>query len=203
MKLHYADPSPYARKVRVLAHETGLLARLELMSDVVSPVQPNSELGKQNPLMKVPTLVTDDGVALFDSPVICQYLDSLHSGPKLVPSQGPARWRALRLEALADGITDAALLWRYETVLRPEERQWSAWIDGQLAKVTQGLDQVEREAEQLEGEVTVGQIALACSIDWMEFRKVGGALRDGRPQLFSWYGRFASRPSMLATAPKR
>ena len=202
MKLFYADPSPFARKVRVVAHETGQVAKLELVTAPVNPVEPNKDVAKHNPLVKVPTLITDDGETLFDSSVICQYLDSLHGGAKLVPERGAARWKALRLEALADGMTDAGILSRYETLLRPEDKRWTPWVDGQIGKLKAGLDQAEREAGELEGPLTIGQIALGCALGWMEFRKVGGDIRKGHPKLFHWYDRFAKRPSMQETQPK-
>jgi glutathione S-transferase len=108
----------------------------------------------------------------------------------------------LRLEALADGMVDAGILTRYETILRPEEKRWTSWVDGQLGKLRAGLDQAEREAAGLEGPITLGQIALGCALGWMEFRKVGGDIRSGHPKLLQWYDRFAKRPSMQETQPK-
>ena len=202
MKLYYSATSPYVRKVHVIAREAGVADRIELAPTVANALQPNVELAKDNPLMKLPTLVTDDGIALFDSPIISQYLVSLPGGAKLLPASGPARWRAMRLEALGDGITDAGMLSRGETATRPEDKRWSAMAEGQLTKVRQGLDMVERNAGELDEPVNIGQISLACGIGWLEFRAVGGDLRAGRPRLFAWYDRFAARPSMAATAPK-
>jgi len=124
MKLRHAAASPFVRKVMVVAHEHGLLGRIELVPTSVSPVQANAGLAAENPLMKVPSLVTDDGQVLFDSPVICEYLDGLATGRKLFPAAGPARWAALRQQALGDGILDAVILCRYE-LTRPEDRRWS------------------------------------------------------------------------------
>lgn len=201
MKLYYAASSPYVRKVMVTAIETGLDKKIELVTSTASPVQPNAELAKANPLMKIPALTTDRGEPLYDSYVICEYLDSLHGGPKLLPT-GDARWPVLRLHALATGITDAGLLCRYEEMLRKPEQQLDAWRQGQLAKVNQGLDMLEREAQQLKGPLNLGQIAAACAIGWLEFRKPAGDIRKGRPNLFAWYDEFAKRPSMVATQPK-
>ncbi len=144
MKLRHAAGSPFVRKVMVLAHEHGIVDRIELVPTAVSPVQANDGLAPENPLMKVPSLVTDDGQTLFDSPVICEYLDNLASGRKLFPAAGPARWTALRQQALGDGILDALILCRYETV-RPEDKRWSGWTEGQMRKAHQGLAAVERE----------------------------------------------------------
>ncbi len=202
MKLHYSPLSPYARKVLVLAHETGLAAKLELLSAVVSPIKPNLEYARDNPLMKVPSLVTDGGEALYDSRVICEYLDSLHGGRKLFPPEGGARWRALRQAALADGIVDAAILCRYEETTRPVEKRSSEWVEGQALKVRHGLDALEAEVETLSSPLDIGQIAIACALGYLEFRKPVGENRPGRPRLFKWYDAFAQRPSMQASAPK-
>lgn len=202
MKLYFSGASPYVRKVMVAAIETGLDKKIESMPTTVVPVKPNAELARDNPLMKVPTLVTDGGEALFDSRVICEYLDSLHDGRKLVPASGGERWRVLRLQALGDGILDAGIITRYELAIRPQEKQWSDWIAGQTKKITQGLDLAESESAQLAGPINLGQIAIACAIGWLEFRKPVGDIRAGRPKLFKWYDEFVKRPSMQATAPK-
>lgn len=202
MKLYYSGASPYVRKVMVTAIETGLDKRIEPVPTNVMPHKPNADIARDNPLMKVPTLVADGGEVLYDSRVICEYLDSLHDGRKLIPAGGGERWRILRLQALGDGILDAGLLARYETFLRPENLRWNEWVAGQSTKVTQGLDAIEAEAELLSGPVNLGQIAVACAIGWLEFRKPVGDIRPGRPKLFKWYDAFVQRPSMQATLPK-
>ncbi len=202
MKLFYSPASPYARKVLVLAHETGLTNRVEVVAASVAPTKPEPTISKSNPLAKIPTLVTDDGVPLYDSRVICEYLDSLHGGRKMYPAAGPARWTTKRLEALGDGMTDAGILARYEVSMRPADKQWPEWIAGQSAKVQQALDVLEGEVAGFAGEPDIGQISVACSIGWLEFRKPAGDNRAGRPKLFAWYDNFAKRPSMAATAPK-
>ncbi|MGQ0662200.1 MAG: glutathione S-transferase N-terminal domain-containing protein [Pseudomonadota bacterium] len=201
MKLHYSAASPFVRKVMITAIETGLDARIEKVPTAVMPLQPNAELAKANPLMKVPTLVTDGGEALYDSGVICEYLDSLHAGPKLVPPAGPERWRVLRVQALADGIADAGILCRYEETARPADRRSKEWVEGQLKKVVQGLDILEGE-QALAGAADLGQIAVAAAIGWLEFRNVAGDIRAGRPRLFRWYEAFAKRASMMETVPR-
>src|SRR5262245_6652742 len=122
MKLYYSAASPFVRKVMVTAQECGLAGRVSQEPLSTIPTKPNAELAKINPLMKLPTLVDDDGTTLFESSLICQYLDTLHRGRRLVPESGPARWRTLKLEALADGVCDAGILMRYETVVRTEEQ---------------------------------------------------------------------------------
>ena len=175
--------------------------RIEEVSTVVLPWQPNNALARDNPLMKIPTLLTDGGEALFDSRVICEYLDSLHDGAKLVPASGGERWKTLRLNALGDGITDAGILCRYES-MRPADKQWSDWTKGQLAKVHAGLDELEAHVDELAGPARLGPIAVACALGWLEFRAVAGDIRSRRPRLFAWYDAFAKRPSMQATIPK-
>jgi len=200
VKLYFSAASPYVRKVMVTAIETGLDKKIQQVPTSVVPTKPNADIARDNPLMKVPTLVTDGGEALFDSRVVCEYLDSLHDGRKLIPASGGDRWRVLRMQALGDGILDAGIISRYELAIRPQEKQWSDWLAGQAKKITQGLDLAE--TENLGGPLNLGQIAIACAIGWLEFRKPIGDIRPGRPKLFAWYDEFAKRPSMQATVPK-
>jgi glutathione S-transferase len=202
MKLYYSGASPFVRKVMAVAIEAGVDKKIEQVPTSVVPTQPNLELAKENPLMKLPTLITDDGMALFDSYVICEYLDSLSKGTKLLPPPGPARWSALTLHAAATGITEAGLLCRYEEAVRKPEARSKEWVDGQLAKVRAGLDNLEHNPKPLEGPVNLGHIATGCAIGWLEFRKPAGDIRQGRPKLFAWYDKFVQRPSMQATLPK-
>ncbi|MBI3452226.1 MAG: glutathione S-transferase N-terminal domain-containing protein [Rhodospirillales bacterium] len=202
MKLFYSTASPYVRKVMVTAIETGLDKKIETVPTAVAPHKPNLDYARNNPLMKVPALVTDGGETLYDSRVICDYLDSLHDGAKLIPLSGGGRWQVLRTQALSDGILDAGLACRYETALRPTEKQWPDWLSGQHEKINQGFDALEADIDQLGGPINLGQIAVACAIGWLEFRNVAGDLRKSRPKLFKWYEAFAKRPSMAATAPK-
>ena len=200
MKLHYSAASPYVRKVMVTAIETD--GRIETVATAVAPTKPNPDLARENPLMKVPTLVTDDGRVLYDSRVICEYLDSQHAGVRLVPASGPDRWRVLTWQAMADGITDAGLLCRYEVAMRAEDKRSAEWTAGQMVKVNQGLDMAENDAALLSGPINLGQIALACGIGWLELRNVAGDIRKSRPKLSQWYDAFCRRPSMQATTPK-
>ena len=201
MKLFFNAASPYVRKVRVCAREAGLDGKIEEIVTMVSPVQENASLSQANPLAKIPALVLDDGTALFDSPVICEYLDSLHSGRKLFPATGPARWTALRLQATGDGILDAGILCRYELAVRPKEFQWAGWVAGQKMKWRGGLDLLEREAGTLDGEPTIGSIAIGCTLGWLDFRYGDDDWRKNRPQLARWYEKFSARPSMQSTVP--
>ena len=201
MKLHYNVASPYARKVMAVAIETGQDDRIEPVTRTMSPVKPDADLAADNPLGKVPCLVTEDGAALYDSPVICEYLDSLHDGPKMFPAAGPARWRALRRQAEGDGIMDAAVLTRYETFLRPEERRWPEWIEGQKLKFRRALDALEAEAEDFGDTVDIGTITIGCALGYLDFRYGDEDWRATRPRLAAWFERFSERPSMARSAP--
>ena len=198
MKLRHAAASPFVRKVMVVAHEQGLLGRIELVPTNVSPVQANASLAAENPLMKVPSLLTDDGQVLFDSPVICEYLDGLAPGRKLFPVAGPARWTALRQQALGDGILDALILCRYETT-RPEDRRWSGWTDSQMQKAHQGIAAVERE--DLSGPRTIGHVTIGCMLGYLDFRFPDDGWRQRHPRLAGWYREVEQLPSMQATQP--
>ena len=202
MKLHYALASPYVRKVRAVAIELGLDDRIELLQRAVTPVSPEAELNADNPLGKIPCLVTDEGQALYDSRVICDYLDSRAAGRTMTPASGPARWTALRRQALADGILDAAVGTRYETFLRPEAHRWDAWIDAQKDKYRRALDHLEREADGFGELVDIGTISIACALGYLDFRYPDEGWRDHRPTLAAWYQTFAKRRSIAATAPE-
>jgi len=202
MKLLYSPLSPFVRKVMIVAIEHGLDGRIEKVTTATNPSVPNPDIARHNPLMKIPALVTDDGLELFESKVIVQYLDSLGGG-KLIPAGGKGRWKALRLEALADGLADAGILVRYELAMRPAPLQWKEWISGQLTKVGNALDALEREAADLEGPLNVGHIAVACACTWLEFRNVLPDARKSRPKLFAWLDKAnRERPSFAATMPK-
>jgi glutathione S-transferase len=198
MQLFYQTHSPYARKVLVMAHEAGLAARLQVLHHETSPTRRNDHVFAANPLGKVPVLITEDGVALFDSAVICDYLDGLHEGPRLIAAGGPARFRTLRLQALAQGIADAGIDLRWEEERRPVALRYPALAEGQRQKLTAAYDFLEREL-QFDGALELGQIALATALDWIVFRDLPD-FRRGRPHLAAWYAAFVRRPSMQATA---
>src|SRR3569833_70514 len=145
MKLLYQTHSPYARKVLVAAHEMGLYRHLAVIHNETSPTRRNPEVFALNPLGKVPVLICDDGTVLFDSNVICEYLDGLHEGPRLIPSQPQLRFRALRMQALAQGIADAGITARWESERRPAELRWPVMHDGQIQKVAAACDFLEQE----------------------------------------------------------
>lgn len=200
MKLYYANASPFVRKVMVLAIETGIADDIELATVAVTPTSPNADVCADNPVGKLPTLVRDDGGAMYDSRVICEYLDSLHGGRLMFPAGGDARWTALRRQALADGMMDAAVGARYETFLRPEALRWKDWVDGQMGKVGRGLDVLE--GEDLTDTLDIGTIAIACALGYMDFRYPDLGWRDTRPGLSAWFEEMAGRPSMMRTQPE-
>jgi glutathione S-transferase len=201
MKLHYSAASPFVRKVMAVAIETGLDGRLEPVARVTTPVKPDADLVGDNPLGKIPCLVTDDGAALYDSRVICEYLDSLHAGPKMFPGGGPARWIALRRQAEGDGIMDAGVLGRYETFVRPKEHRWSDWLEAQRQKFRRAMDALEGEAADLGRTIDIGTITIGCALGYLDFRYGDEDWRATRPKLAAWFERFAERPSMARTAP--
>ncbi len=200
MRLWQNPASPFARKVRIVARETGLLPRIEEIAMMVSPVSPNADLAAQNPLVKIPALQTDDGKVIYDSTVICEYLDSLHSGAKLIPADA-ARWDALRLQALCNGILEAAVLCRYETFVRPEAYRWDGWLNRQLTKIRNGLDALEAETVTWQGRFGIGQISAVCVLGYVDFRFASENWRASRPQLAAWYEPLKQRSSIVDTLP--
>lgn len=200
MTLYYSPSSPYARKVRVVAMETGLDKKIELVNAVLTPVASNADVDKHNPVGKIPVLAIK-GMDLFDSPVICEYLDTLHKGRKLIPRKGRERWVALRQQAMADGLLDAALLARYEGFLRPEDKRWPDWIQGQMKKIDGVLDQLEAEAKTLKGKLTLGTISVVCALGYLDFRFASHDWRSQRPKLAKWFATVSNTPSIKATVP--
>ncbi|MDR5759160.1 glutathione S-transferase N-terminal domain-containing protein [Caballeronia sp. LZ035] len=202
MQLMHAATSPFVRKVVIVAHELGLDARIEKVAATASPVKRNDVLGTLNPLCKLPTLVTDDGLTLFDSRVIAEYLcaQAAPDAPVLLPAEGAARWTVRRAEALGDGLLDAALLIRYEGA-RPEALQWDQWSSTQLLKVTAALDEIECMSNAFNVPVDLGQIAVACALGYLDFRFEALDWRTSRPAATAWFARFALRPSFAATRP--
>ena len=195
MRLHSTITSPYARKVWVVAYETDLISRIERL-----PTNPHADefLRTDNPLCRVPTLILDDGLALFNSPVICEYLDSLHSGSKLFPPTGDERWAALRLQALGDGMLDASLSRRMETI-RPASEQSQMWIARQIMAINAALDWLEARIPLLDGPINIGQIAIGCVLGYLDLRFPGEPWLDKRPGIAKWNTMFQERPSMIAT----
>lgn len=201
MKLHYATASPFARKVVVCMHELGLADRVEVVASAVTPVDPNAEINAVNAIGKIPTLVLDDGSGVFDSRVICEYLNTLSDG-SVFPAQGPERLKALRLQAVGDGICDTAVALRYETFLRPEAHRWPEFIASQKERLNRTFQQLEDELLGDLEDVHIGSIAVAAALGYIDFRMSDLGWRDGRPGLAAWYEAFSARPSMVATKPE-
>ena len=202
MKLWYAAASPFVRKVLILAHETGIIDQLEIVDAATTPLSPHEALQQDNPLGKIPTLVLEDGRSLFDSRVICEYLDGLHEGDRMFPESGDERMDALVTQSLGDGLMDAAVGIRYEQFLRPEEKQWDEWIDGQFRKISQSLDVLETWRGARIQDIHIGSIAVASALSYMDFRHGQFDWRDGRPVLTQMLATFSKRSSMLETDPQ-
>lgn len=196
MQLLYQTHSPYARKALVFAHEAGLAVRLQVIHQETSPTQRNATVFAQNPLGKVPVLLREDGDAIFDSDVICAYLDSL-AERSLYPAGGEEKWAALRLQALAQGLCDSGIALRWERTRRPEALRYEPLAQGHELKLRTTYDWLEDQAD-FSGEVHIGHIALATALDWLAFRELPD-FREGRPRLEKWFAGFAERPSMKAT----
>lgn len=190
--------SPFGRKARLAAAVLGLSERIELV--VADMFDDNDSLRQQNPLGKMPTLVLADGTTLYDSRVIAEYFDHLAGGGRLIPTEPAARFAALKLQAVGDGILDAGVLRRLETLFRAEGERSTRWLDYQTGKITRALDLLETEPPS-STEILVGEIAVACGLSFLEFR-FGDDWRAGRPRLAGWYQDFGTRcPGFAATAP--
>ena len=201
MKLHWSPRSPFVRKVMVFAHEAGLADRIEKIPTKVAMTQPNTELLKVNPLGKIPALTTDDGMVLYDSSVICEYLDTLHKGTKLIPRESEKHWQALRWHAMGDNMLDTLVLWRNET-LRHKAQQSPETIVGFLMKTQSSLDALEKEEPEIAtAPFGIGHIAIGVALGYIDFRFPDLRWRDGRPKLAAWYEFFAKRPSAANTEP--
>jgi glutathione S-transferase len=199
MQLFDNPASPFCRKVQVLLHETGQTDQVTLVSVVGHPTDPNTMPVSENPLGKIPTLVRPDGPAIYDSRVICRFLDA-RAGAGLYPEN--RLWETLTLEATADGIMDAAVLMVYENRSRAEGKQDPEWVESQWAKILRALGSLNgRWVSHLHGRLDVGQIAVACALGYLDFRHNDRDWRSGHDGLASWYADFSTRPSMQATNP--
>ncbi len=199
MKLHYSATSPYVRKVVVVAAETGLSDSIEWLTPATAGA---AAIGTVNPLAKVPALVTDDGVILYDSPVICEYLDSLHYGEKMFPAGGDARWTALRLQALGDGVLDAGLLIVMEGRREIEAERSAGFVDFQKRKIASALDALEAGASSLGDGPDIATITVGCALGYVDFRLGDLAWRSTRSALAAWFEGQSKRPAMAASVPK-
>lgn len=201
MKLYVSPASPFGRKASVVIAELGLGERVVQEPATVTPIARNADVARGNPLAKIPTLLLDDGSSLFDSPVICEYLDSLSRSPRFFPAAGAAKWTALRRQALADGLMDAAILLRYESAMRPEPLRWAEWTAGQNTKVVSALDAMEDDAVALGAGFDIGHVAYGCALGYLDLRFPDLEWRKGRSKLAAWSETVSARPSMVATTP--
>jgi len=201
MTLHWSPRSPYVRKVMIAIHEMGLQDRIRTVRTVTGGTTPHLELMKINPLGKIPTLEVGDGTVLYDSPVIIEYLDTLHTGAKLFPAAWPERMTAIRRHALGQGMLDAALLLLAEG-FRPAERQSQPHMDLWRLKLTTCVDALETEAEALAGSpYSVGHLAIGVALAYLDFRFAALSWRTGHPRLAQWHETFNARSAVLANMP--
>jgi glutathione S-transferase len=198
MQLHWSPKSPYVRKVMICAHEVGLAERIQLVRSVAAMLKPNARLMHDNPLSKIPTLVLDDGFTLFDSVVICEYLDELGRGT-LFPRQGLDKWQALRWHALGDGMLDAAILWRNE---RERAAALPALLEAFDLKMRAALKQLDDEAQALaETPFSIGHVAIGCALGYLDYRFDAFGWRAIAPRLAEWHAEVGTRPSFQTTEP--
>jgi glutathione S-transferase len=199
MILRSTPASPFGRKVRIAASVLGL--EPEITIEAADTNDPGDSLRRQNPLGKIPSLLDENGNAYFDSRVILDYLDYRAGGGRIVPADPAARFAALRLQALADGMMDASILTVYEARWRPAEKHDAKWLDHQAGKVARGLAALDQAPPAASATPTVGDIALACALGYRDFR-FNGAWRSDHPRLVAWLDDFAARvPAFAATKP--
>ncbi|NYT81779.1 glutathione S-transferase [Alcaligenaceae bacterium] len=200
MKIYFSSSSPFVRKCMVVAAELGLAEQIEKLPSAANPVTRDQIIVATNPLGQVPTFLTETGQALYDSRVICEYLNHRGNG-EIFPSDPDRRWQALTEQSLADGILDAALLARYEKAVRPAEFQWEGWTQGQMEKIVSGLGYFEKAIAGKDGVVDISTISLACALGYLDFRFADYDWRSAHPALAKWYASFSQRPSVKDSAP--
>ncbi len=200
MKLHWSPRSPYVRKVMVCAHELQLLPRIKLVRSVAAMLQPNVALMRDNPLSKIPTLVLGDGSTLFDSAVICEYLDDL-AGGTLFPANGPQRWHALRWQAFGNGLLDGLILWRNERE-RGDGHRSEPLMAAFDTKTQAALVQLDKEAVQLaQAPFSIAHVTLMCALGYIDYRFATLGWRNAAPALAAWFALLQDRPSFALTVP--
>ena len=201
MQLFCSPNSPYARKARIIIRELDLVSRIE---EVSISLPADAKLRAVNPLGKIPALLLDDGSVIYDSPVICEYLDDLKQG-KFFPRaslfrEAQGRWRALTLQALGDGLTDAVVR-RNQEIRLPEDKRSGEVIQRQTAAIEAALAVADRAAPKFPAEPTIGEVAVACAIGYLDLRAPDDGWRDRHRQLARWLDVFSQRPSVQATKP--
>lgn len=202
MQLRFSPTSPFVRKVRITAIEAGLQDQIEHIT--TDPWSAETDLRQTNPLSKVPCLITDDGDAIYDSPVICEYLDSLNSGSKLFPEDSATRFRVLTLAATADGMTDAGVLHLVESVRRPQELKWDWWNDRQRTTMQTAMAVLNDAAPSMattDGPITIAEVTAGSGLGWVDLRFPDFGWRDENPALAEWFAKISERPSFKETVP--
>lgn len=201
MKLITADASPFGRKCKIAVHELAMTARVNIGSPgAVTPVSINADVNSINPLGMIPVLELPGGESLFDSPVIAEYLNTVANG-NLYPGPTTERFRALKLQALADGIMDISVATRYETALRPESLRWPEWIEHQSLAVGRGLATLNELVPTFSTSLTIGEIAVACALGYRDFRFSDQPWREDNPALATWFEQASQWQSFHATLP--
>ena len=201
MKLTFSPASPFARKVRIAAIETGLIDRIEFVPTTVVPGQPNDEYANLYPLKKLPALILDNGEVIVDSYVIVEYLDELAGGGKLIPASGPNRWRVKSDHSMLQGMLDSMLLCRYENVVRPQGLQWQAWSDDHWNRAWSGMGRFDKQTDVLARPLDIVQIALICVLGYADFRFADCGWRKAFPNLDAFHEKMLSRPSVKISVP--
>lgn len=199
MTLFYSVTSPFARKVRIIAREKNLTGLIT--ETLANPMENPAALLSANPLGKIPALLRDDGMTLYDSPVICAYLDSISNGPRLIPADGEPRWLVLRAEALADGLLDAAVSCMFET-RRPSNEQSPAAIVRWKEQIRRAVLEMDKQLALLPTDLNLGQIAFACALGYLDLRHADIAWRAAAPALAEWFAAFEQRDSLRDTRPQ-
>src|SRR5882757_6417433 len=202
MKLTFSPASPFARKVRIAAIETGLIDRIELTPATVAPGTANAEYEKITPLKKLPVLILDNGDVILDSYVIVEYLDELAGGNKLIPASGPTRWQVKTDHSLLQGMLDSMLLCRYEKMVRPQGLQWQAWSDDHWNRAWQGMARFDKQADVLSRpQLDIAQIGLVCVLGYADFRFADCGWRKAYPKLDAFHQKMLERPSVKISVP--
>ena len=197
MKLHWSPRSPFVRKLMICSHEIGVAERMTCVRSPVEMTKPNADVLRDNPLGTIPALVLDDGTVLFDSRVICEYLDTLHNGARMFPTHSAQRWIALRRQALGDGMLDALLIWRFERA-KPENMRMQELRAAYALKINTALAALEAEAGALAaGAFSIGHIAIGVALSYLDFRFADLAWRNGHTQLAAWHKEFEQRRSVI------
>ena len=200
MKIYGDLISPFVRMTMVTAHEVGLGAKVEHIVEGVKPTEVNAKLAGLSPIGKIPILETDHGHGIYDSRVIVEYLCHVAGNSTLIPDDGVKRFRVLTLQALGQGLADSAVAYRYEIAIRPKGLQWTEWMTRTVTRINAALDDLENNWMDTLADVSVGSIAVAVSLGYLDFRLGDLGWRNGRPKLAAWHDEFSKRECMVKTA---